>query len=490
MPDDVDIKSSGYLLPEPITGWDLICVTLRIPDAPEYRAAFRGSLKSLTEWWNWQRTGDTKGSEAATYWRQLIHEHLRFMDCYDLGEELGNVSRPRLCKVINENGTIDYKISYNDGCTWELVELCEDSPGEEVIPIVGSTAPEDNPGGVTDPPFGIESRCKIATFAFKNIIGLDNAFSDFGGFCLYVLDGDANGLAGRLLTWLNGRGTNMGLPFIEYYPTFKALVEEFYPYASIFVPEIDGAIFGDNFCMIYDCIPDTGNITRSVLNCVADGYSSQVNPPSVDEHGIYALAGAFLRVYPLAWARYRALEATGSEEEYDCSSCDETVPDPIICDVRQNFDFKVSENSLGFINLDAPPLDFSCGQAVFKATNYFAPASHIESIGVQVGVMDGVNKALGIWRVLETPYKLCQLHVPIVTSTGKLNTRFAAAWYRDAAGIWTCLTSQKIAIYKTGNIALLWSGSVTATAIAVVGIAGGGYMTIQKIDMNYGVLEA
>ncbi|CAG1013087.1 hypothetical protein ANRL4_04834 [Anaerolineae bacterium] len=77
-------KNAGYLLPEQITGHDLICVRLRIPDVREYRAALRGALKSLTEWWNWEKSyqpGDTRASQAASYFRELINDYLIFEDC-------------------------------------------------------------------------------------------------------------------------------------------------------------------------------------------------------------------------------------------------------------------------------------------------------------------------------------------------------------------------------------------------------------------------
>lgn len=77
-------KNAGYLLPEQITGHDLICVRLRIPNVREYRAALRGALKSLTEWWNWEKSyqsGDTRATQAATYFRELINDYLIFEDC-------------------------------------------------------------------------------------------------------------------------------------------------------------------------------------------------------------------------------------------------------------------------------------------------------------------------------------------------------------------------------------------------------------------------
>lgn len=72
-------KNAGYLLPEQLTGHELLCVDLLIPDADEYRAAFLGAIYTLADWWNWEKTyqpGDTRASQAAFYWRGLLNDHL------------------------------------------------------------------------------------------------------------------------------------------------------------------------------------------------------------------------------------------------------------------------------------------------------------------------------------------------------------------------------------------------------------------------------
>jgi microcystin-dependent protein len=77
-------KNAGFLLPDPITGYDLLCVSLKIPNHYHYRAAFRGVLKKLTEWWVWEKSyqpGDTRASQAAFYWRDLIEETLVIGKC-------------------------------------------------------------------------------------------------------------------------------------------------------------------------------------------------------------------------------------------------------------------------------------------------------------------------------------------------------------------------------------------------------------------------
>lgn len=74
----------GWILPDPVDGYDLLCVNFKIPDHPQYIAAFRGALDELGKWWNWEKTGipgDTRGSQAAKLWRELIFEHLRIGEC-------------------------------------------------------------------------------------------------------------------------------------------------------------------------------------------------------------------------------------------------------------------------------------------------------------------------------------------------------------------------------------------------------------------------
>lgn len=72
-------KNSGYPLPEVLTGHELLCVYMLIPDVDEYRAAFLGQIYGLQNWWNWEKSyqpGDTRASQAAFYWRDLIYDHL------------------------------------------------------------------------------------------------------------------------------------------------------------------------------------------------------------------------------------------------------------------------------------------------------------------------------------------------------------------------------------------------------------------------------
>jgi hypothetical protein len=91
-------KNAGYLLPEQITGHDLICVQLYIPNVPQYRAAFLGQLHELGKWWIWEKSysgDDKRASEAAQYWRGLIYQTLEIgAACSELPEGNGCVDYP------------------------------------------------------------------------------------------------------------------------------------------------------------------------------------------------------------------------------------------------------------------------------------------------------------------------------------------------------------------------------------------------------------
>lgn len=65
----------AYEVPAQIDGYDeadFVCVSLRFPNAPEYRRAVRTQLLNLGQWWTWQRDGSTNARDAAVYWRKLL----------------------------------------------------------------------------------------------------------------------------------------------------------------------------------------------------------------------------------------------------------------------------------------------------------------------------------------------------------------------------------------------------------------------------------
>lgn len=80
-------KNAGRLLPSVIEPHPLICVTMKIPDVPEYRVAFVGAIEELGKYWNWEKwvgPESSRAKQAATYWQELIYQFLKFNDCGDL----------------------------------------------------------------------------------------------------------------------------------------------------------------------------------------------------------------------------------------------------------------------------------------------------------------------------------------------------------------------------------------------------------------------
>lgn len=80
-------KTTGLPLPSPVTPATQICVTLSIPNAPEYIQAFRGVLADLGKNWTWKQTvgqSDAPAREAAELWRKWLMTITYSDDCEDV----------------------------------------------------------------------------------------------------------------------------------------------------------------------------------------------------------------------------------------------------------------------------------------------------------------------------------------------------------------------------------------------------------------------
>jgi len=110
-------KKSGWLIPEQITGHDLVCMSIQVPDVPEYRQAVIGAIYSLTKWFNWEKSytpGDTRAKQAAQYWRDILEINWGCNGMYQLRQNPDNV-----CQL---------QQSLDGGETWSLVfdyDLCK-----------------------------------------------------------------------------------------------------------------------------------------------------------------------------------------------------------------------------------------------------------------------------------------------------------------------------------------------------------------------------
>lgn len=470
-------QNKGYLLPSPITGWPLICVELLIPDAPEYRAAFRGQLKGLTEWWNWEKTGDTKGSQAATYWRQIIDEHLIIQDCDELefldGDDMAQF---RMCWFDTEDGRV-LRYTLNDGCTWHDVEACEGGvvtfPPD--TPIV--TDPVDDDGGLPTTEADL-TPCEIWTYVFQEWL-----------FAIYmvqflsaVIEVPASSAARRaaVIAWVNNVGFGMNLE--THLQGFMDLTDKYFVHETALICiRDDESWLAHIACNALPCI--TPDINRDMLNCIGDSIEGiDLVNCTAEQYAIFkSFFKDFLRVFPITVLRQRALSLLSLLPlVVDCSACEPSPPEDF-CDLRQTFDFKVSDH--GFIKLIEEPTSnyTSCNVDISKQT--FGTGVW----ALNSGIRTNSPQALGVYKIFDEPYKLCQVFVQVVNSTGRLNTRSAAVWVRDVLGNWTCLIGKKVPIYQNGNLELLWTGSMLIGAIKVVGGTGGGSITLQKIDMNYAI---
>jgi hypothetical protein len=138
-------QNAGFLLPDPVEPYDLICVSLKIPDVREYRSAFLGHVWQLAKWWVWEKSnihGDTRASAAAAYWRQLLNDYLVIAPCE---------TPPMAISNLRVNGC-NLEVQYNDVPVWYVVGNLTDCAvpgpqgpaGEQGPP--GETGPQGNPG--------------------------------------------------------------------------------------------------------------------------------------------------------------------------------------------------------------------------------------------------------------------------------------------------------------------------------------------------------
>lgn len=76
----------GQPLPDQIDGFDLVCLTTKIPNDPKYIAAVHGVFKRLEHYSWWEKSGepsDTRAAQAAAYWRLLNNQFLTIEECVE-----------------------------------------------------------------------------------------------------------------------------------------------------------------------------------------------------------------------------------------------------------------------------------------------------------------------------------------------------------------------------------------------------------------------
>lgn len=87
--------SSGYPIPDQITGHPKRCLTIQVPDDTLYLAVIAGAIHSLGQWFNWDKTGipgDTRATQAAAYWRNEFLPTLTIDSCQSAAPGVGGGS--------------------------------------------------------------------------------------------------------------------------------------------------------------------------------------------------------------------------------------------------------------------------------------------------------------------------------------------------------------------------------------------------------------
>lgn len=181
-------KQHGYLLPDPVTGYDTICLTLQVPNHDLYLLAVKGALSELSKWWNWEKSyepGDTRAAEAALLWRELLRDYLVIGDCgmgvidvrqnptnkcklekkfSDTGDwiEFADTSLCPPTLRVRGNGTLEYW----NGTLWIPVAT---APGEE--PAGYDPRTESNPPNPPIPPAYTGNCPCIKSLAWRRVRG-------------------------------------------------------------------------------------------------------------------------------------------------------------------------------------------------------------------------------------------------------------------------------------------------------------------------------
>lgn len=174
-------KKAGFELPDPVTGYELLDVCLKIPDAPEYRRAFLGHLYKLGLWAIWEKSylpDDTRAKEAGELWRETLNAYLD-MGCNDMNCCCDD---PPAQFRYSSAGVLQR--STDGGTTWT------DAPGFD--PRINS--PQFPPMSGAD---GIDKKCIAATgmaHLIKTQIA-DTMTEDMGVYDLQELIRDWTGLA-------------------------------------------------------------------------------------------------------------------------------------------------------------------------------------------------------------------------------------------------------------------------------------------------------
>lgn len=237
-------KKAGFELPDPVLGYPLLDVCLKIPNAPEYRRAFLGHLNKLGLWAIWEKSylpGDTRARDAAELWRETLNQYLE-MDC-----DMGCCPEPNRTRF-NADGT--YEISYDGGVTWESGENDDPRFTSPSFPPIDGTPGDD-------------LKCKAANNVLQQMKEAQDGFGDqlTGVITIVQLALALAGLA-ALVFITGGAAAFMVGAFFELAAAIVTLTKAEYD------AEFDSDAWDFIFCELFCNVGDDGQFTTAQFNTV------------------------------------------------------------------------------------------------------------------------------------------------------------------------------------------------------------------------------
>ena len=285
-----------YPLPEIAEPGSTRCFKVYVPDEPGHIQAFWGALYSLTRWYSWARDPEKRGKDAAAAWMN------RFLDTVNAQETGCNGE----CMIrFQQNGCI-VEYSTDDGKTWELLADLKECPLQidelqkriRYVPG-GSLAWYDpiqekyRPFWWGDPPNpqevlprrtrpeepGPSLRCKFTQSLMTKLIYAYNETARYkagGGFFLSTI-------ILFLRIWLDDLLLgDLGDQVVG--PMVASLLDNWPAFST---SGLSDDIIRTVFCILYDNVPDDGQITQGIVQqMIVDLTAGQ--PPQSPRRGIAA----------------------------------------------------------------------------------------------------------------------------------------------------------------------------------------------------------
>lgn len=364
---------------------------IRIPDDPVYRQVFWGHLWLLAHWTQWHKSwlpGDTRASEAAQYWREIIYENQSRFDSQEpCGETTMGVEDVRFngatCQIevkidgvwhqrghvmlnyphvisISNYGDF-FRVYRQIGCSGGIET--SDIPYPPQIPGPAGPQGEQGPPGEQGPqglqglqgppgqqgpagpqgPPGEDCDCAPQPTPIVPPPGSDNnqILCNAAGYIVEVIIRDAIEAArdeyqaagdlaeiifviASVIVGAATAGVGGALAFAAGGVLAQAIIDYFLQFEEALEDENYFASLG---CAIYCILLEVGELNQTAFDQIVStvtNFNSGYNP--VDE-----ILGQYLTALTLAGMTYNI--NNGIRTAYDCSNCDcEDEPEPEDCD--------------------------------------------------------------------------------------------------------------------------------------------------------------